>query len=258
MAEEPESGTLKSGSKLLEVINVLQELNGASVSEVSDYLDVGKGHIHKYLKTLETNGYADNSNGVYELSFKFISHSEHVKMNDYLCTVGESRVQELADEVEDVVKLSVKNRNKSIVVASENDLNLFQDRYMPGQESYLHQSAPGKAILAKLPDEDIREYIRTTGLPSREPPTITDEKTLWEQIESIREHDYAISLGEWDSRVNGIGAAVHTENSGTIVAINVLGPATRLTHDKLIEEYSGRLLQITSQMNLKVSEVSDE
>lgn len=254
MNNDRQRGTLQSGQRLFEVVETLQKQGGAGVTELADHFGVNRGYIHKYLKTLESNGYVVNNDGNYTLSFKFVAHAEHVKTQSELYNLTEDRVKELANDVDNVVKFSVRQSDKSIVVLSENDENLFSEKYMLGRMSSLHQSAPGKAMLAELPDDEIRRIILENGLPAREDNTITDENRLWKEIKDIRAQGVAVSIGEWDHRINGIGAAIANPKTGTLGAINIAGPAKQHSREQLISEYRHKILQVTSQLELKLSE----
>lgn len=253
MGEVDRSGTIKSGEQMLEVIQALQELNGAGVTELGDFLGRDKSHVHKYLKTLEKMKYVDNTDGEYALSFMFITHAEHVKKQSKLCQVAKNRIEKLSNNVDDVVKFSVKQGNYSIGVYINNDSNMFQVNFLPGRREYLHQSAPGKAMLAEQSDDRIREYVEETGLPSREDSTITSAAELFEEMDAIRERGFAISSGEWHEKINGIGAVI-VEPTGNVGAINIFGPATSLSEEYLIDEYGDDILRITSQIEHKVEQ----
>ncbi|WP_049935628.1 IclR family transcriptional regulator [Haloplanus natans] len=246
-------GTIKSGEQLLEVVQALQKLGGAGVTELGEYLDMEKSHVHKYLKTLEQTKYVDNTDGEYALSFMFITHAEHVKKQSKLCQVAKNRVEKMANNVDDVVKFSVKQGNYSIGVYINNDSNMFQVNFLPGRREYLHQSAPGKAMLAEESDERIRAYVEETGLPPREDDTVTTAEELFAEVSTIRDRGFAISSGEWHEKINGIGAVI-TGPTGKVGAINVFGPAASLPEEYLIEEYGDDLLRITSQIEHKVEQ----
>ena len=253
MAHNSTQGTIQSGRRLLRVVQALQELDGATVTELADHFDMHRSHVHKYLKTLENSGYVNNDDGVYELSFLFITHGEYVRHRNRLCEVAQDRIEELGDRVEIVVKLSVRQGDHTIVVFSRNEEKMFSGKLMPGKKSYLHQTAPGKAMLAELSDEEISRYVQETGLPGRNENTITDPDVLWEEVQSIRSREYAVSTGEWNATINGVGVSIISPD-GTLGAINICGPATGHPDDYLVDEYTGNLSQITSQIEHKLAQ----
>jgi DNA-binding IclR family transcriptional regulator len=246
-------GTIKSGYRLFRVIEALQELEEARVSELAEYCDMNSSHIHKYLKTLENAGYATNNEGLYELSFLFVNHAERVKCNSALYQEGKKRVDQLANEIGDVIKLSVRQGDQSIVVYSKNDENIFFDGFMPGKMNYLHHTSPGKAILAEFSDDELEKYIEETGLLPRNKNTITDPTSFREEIAAIRDRGFAISEGEWNTEINGISSSIRcaTEPLG---AINILGPANTHSNEQLITEYANEVRQIASQIEYKLAQ----
>lgn len=252
---DTEFNTIQSGECLLEVTQALQELDGAGVTELAEFLDMHKSNVHKYLKTLEKKKYVAQNGTKYQLSFRFTTHAEYVKRQSDLYQIAQKRINEMADKIDDVIKFSVLNGNYSIGVYIVNDSNLFEMDFLPGRREYLHQSSPGKAMLAELPDNRVRQYIQESGLPDREPETITETEELFAELSLIRDRGFSIGNREWHQKISGIGAAV-VSSSGKIGAINIFGPTASLSEDYLIDKYSDQLVRITSQMEHKIEQRS--
>ncbi len=114
-----------------------------------------------------------------------------------------------------------------------------------GRPVPLHAGAAGRAILAGLPEEEIRALIGTAPLPAVTPNTIRDPAEILDRAASDRNRGYTVSTEE---RVSG-GASVaspffdHTNRcQGSVV---FTAPLTRFDPDRSDE--IGRAVAATAR-----------
>ena len=84
-------------------------------------------------------------------------------------------------------------------------------------------SAIGKAILAALPEEDVRLIAQRTGLPRRMPRTLTTPEALLANLATVRARGWALDDEENATRVRCIGAVVLDHRGEPIGAVSVSG-----------------------------------
>ena len=95
-----------------------------------------------------------------------------------------------------------------------------------GRRVYAHCTGVGKALLAELPDDDVRDLVAAAGMPASTEHTITDVAGLLEELRRIRQRGYAIDDGEQEPGVRCVAVAVPGALGS---AISVSGPASRVT-----------------------------
>ena len=100
-----------------------------------------------------------------------------------------------------------------------------------GAKEYLHATASGKAILAALTKGRVEEIIDQHGLPEITEHTITDEQELFEELEKVRQREYAINDRENRPGMY-TGKAVHRPNGTVLGAISI---GTQVSRIKKIE-----------------------
>lgn len=250
MTTNAATGTVQSCEKLFAVVDGLRELEGAGVTELAEHIGLGKSSTHKYLKTLETNHFVVNDDGHYRLSFKFLTYGGFVRDNNDLCALAEPKAASLAAELDEMVMFSVKSHGRGIIVQIENDEHLFSDPWNVGSKFYLHELAAGKAMLAELTDEEIHDVMATVpGTPEGdEPGSITAE------VGTIREREYALNLTDPDTSINAIGTAVTDPKTGEIGGMSVVGPASRLTEERLESRYADTLLGTANELQFQLQQ----
>ena len=82
-----------------------------------------------------------------------------------------------------------------------------------------------------------REVLRIVrrGLVSYTERTITELEPLLEELARIRRRGYATALGEFEMGLNAVAAPVHDARGNVIAAVDIWGPAFRLTPRRIPE-----------------------
>lgn len=92
---------------------------------------------------------------------------------------------------------------------------------MPGRELWLHAAASGKAVLAFQPPGRVRQLV--PSLPALTDRTVTDYKTLEEELARVRASGVATCEGEDVVGFGGIACPIHLPDLGVIYAVAVTG-----------------------------------
>jgi hypothetical protein len=96
-----------------------------------------------------------------------------------------------------------------------------------GSEFGMHNSAPGKAVLAELPSEAVERILDLRGLPATTEETLTTREGLREELEAISERGYATNDEELQSGFRSVGAPVRHSDGTVLGALSIGGPAYR-------------------------------
>lgn len=229
---------MSSVLRAFEVIDVLWETGGAGPSAVARQMDIPKSTAHIYLQTLSNTEYVVNDDGTYSLSYQFLGTGSRLKHRNRLYQAAESLLEELAESTGELVTLVIEEDGKSVILHLVRGNNSLDLGMYPGMITPLHSNATGKVLLAFLPSDRTDAIVDNYGLERVTERTITDEATLYNELETIRENGYAI---DWDQQVTGMGIVgapivVDGELEG---AVGVACPTGRLQEDS----YQQTLLQ---------------
>src|ERR1041384_3718749 len=91
-----------------------------------------------------------------------------------------------------------------------------------GKSDAPHATATGKAMLAWLPEDDMRR-----GLPRFTANTITEWPALIEALRHVRRNGYAMDDEEYQPGVICVGAPIRDHNGAVVGAISASTPAMR-------------------------------
>ena len=121
-----------------------------------------------------------------------------------------------------------------------------------------HCSAAGRAILAHLPDQEIRAIIKRNGMPRFTSLTIGKYADLMNVLDLTRHQGYASDSGELEIGLSGIAAPVFMRGSDLVAAIGIAGPSARFLGEELtkkialIQDFAVRL---SKALGRRVSEL---
>ncbi len=140
----------------------------------------------------------------------------------------------LARATRETTGLGVLDGDQLLTVAQADGPNLVAMGDWTGRLVPLHSVAGGKVLLASLPEREILRLVRR-GLDSFTDRTITQLEPLLEELARVRRRGYATAFGEYDTGLNAIAAPVHDARGQVIAAVDVWGPAFRVTPRRVPE-----------------------
>ena len=100
-----------------------------------------------------------------------------------------------------------------------------------GMRICFNASAPGKAMLAFLPQEERDRRLSSIKFKKFNSRTITDKKSFSEELEKVRASGYSVDNGEEIEGVNCVGAPVFDAHGYPIAAIWITGPRERVNEN---------------------------
>jgi IclR family acetate operon transcriptional repressor len=105
----------------------------------------------------------------------------------------------------------------------------------------------GKALLAGVPDDEVRALLSRTGMPAATEKTITTPEGFLAALEDVRRTGYAVDDNEQEIGVRCL--AVSVPESPTAAAISISGPAGRVT-----EEATEKIVPVLQQIARELSQ----
>jgi DNA-binding IclR family transcriptional regulator len=202
------------------------EHDGLSLSEIANRVGLARSTVHRLVRALEQERFvvAASPNGGYRLGPVLASLA--LSAGRDLALVIHPYLVELSRELNETVDLAVL----------EHDHVLFIDQAAPAPQRLhavsavgavfpVHCTANGKALLARMPDQDVIRLL-PRKLASLTPHTITTTSKLLEELAVVRQTGVAYDREEHTLGICAIGAAL-SATDGPLAAITVPLPAQR-------------------------------
>lgn len=235
----------------IEVIEAIEDLNGASLTELATTLDMATSTIHDYLNTLENADYITKKDGEYQIGLIFYKHGMRAKRATGLVDISVPILDNVAEKSGERVWLVVEEHGKSVLLEGATGENAVPMEADIGDRVDIHSVAGGKAILAHQDREYVQQVIEQQGLTQRTKHTITDEEEFLEELENVRENGFAVNQEESVTGLQSVSVPIQRDGKA-IAAISIAGPANRLTDERINNQYSTLLLEASNEIELKL------
>lgn len=218
---------VQSVDRAIDVLEAMTELGGAAtLSELAATTGLALPTIHRLVRTLVSRGYARQA------------PSRRYTLGPNLIRLGESagrqfgagarpHLEQLARELGETANLAMIDRDMAVYVAQASSAHSMRMFTEVGRRVYGHCTGVGKAVLAQLPDEEVREIVARVGMPASTDASITDLGQLLEELGRVRELGWAMDDGEQEVGVRCF--AVPVPGAPTPTAVSVSGPSARVT-----------------------------
>lgn len=144
-----------------------------------------------------------------------------------------SEIVRLAEETAETVHLAVLDIPDVVYidkVESQQRIRMFSSI---GKRGPAYCTGVGKAILAFLTPEDLREVLDQITYEAYTKNTIVDETSLLSQLEEIRDRGYSLDLEEHELGILCVAAPVFDHRGLVAAAVSVTGPSFRFTKKRL-------------------------
>ncbi|MXV62636.1 helix-turn-helix domain-containing protein [Natronorubrum sp. JWXQ-INN-674] len=248
----PESGGIQAVDRAFDIVEALNELDGAGVSELANYVGLPKSTVHNHLSTLERAEYVVRENGSYRTSLKFLQISETARNQHELYQVARSEVDQLVEKTGEISALMTEEHGRSVFIYRSRGPEAARIDTCIGDRVPIHCTALGKAILAFLPEERRNEIIDRHGLPEVTRNTISDREVLAEELETIREEQIAYDDEERLNGLRSVAAPILDGTDSVIGSISVAGPTHRMQGERFNTELPETVLGVANVIELNI------
>lgn len=230
---------IQSVERALDLLETLsEEPDGLSLMELSVRTGLHVSTCHHLLATLFNRGYViqDPRTKFYMLGNRVLhlqtGRSHHIDL------VKEARpiLRDLNQDTRETVHLAVLEANDLVTLTKLEALHAVKvDNGFVGKSDAAHATATGKAILAFLSETQVVEIIHAKKMKAFTERTITDPRSLLEELKRVRELGYAIDNEEFQPGVYCVGAPVRNHVGKVVASISCSVPLMRLASARLIE-----------------------
>lgn len=235
----PEEKTVNSIIRAVNILKIISEGNN-QLSVISKSLQLGKGTVHRILKTLEETGLVkqDPINRCYFLGPLVLSLSASTEIvHHFLVYCSYEELKHLRDLSHETVNLQIRMGLQRVCIGEVESQEAI--KYISGKGSVhpLYLGSAGKLLLAEMTDDEVRIILNQVAFDPVCTNTIVDKTVMLKEIDKIRKQGYALSFSE---RIKGSASiSVPIRNYACPVALNVLGLENRFdegSRDRCLNE----------------------
>ncbi len=239
---ERETGPSKSLQKALRILIYMgEQAPEAGVTQLASELGLTKATVHRLLNTMERFELIEkNAEGErYRLGLKLHQLGNKAVESRTLRSEAHRLLLEMSRRSRETVSLSLPTPGGVICLDRfDSPHTIITVRTPVGAMFPAHCTASGKAVLAYMTEDEIREIVKKRGLQAYTPFTITDLPDLKENLRLIRQRGYAVDHQELERGLSGVAAPVLGAHERVIAGVGIAGPTLRFRGKELAEKVS--------------------
>jgi len=228
---------IDSVDNALRLLLLVAERKRLRLPEASREIDAARSTAHRMLQMLRYHGFVDQDpeSKAYTPGPVLINLGLQVVRELDIRAVARPHLQTLVDELGETVQLFALQGTDVLGIESIESPRMLRIGSRTGMVLPAHATASGRALLAELPTERIRELYPEPRLPALTPGTITSRSRLEEELAITHERGYAVNLGELEPEVGAVSAAIRERRGQAPFAVTVAAPASRLPEARIAE-----------------------
>lgn len=220
------------------------------LTDISAKLGLHKSTAYRLLSLLKKRGLIVScpSSQLYSLGPGLVELAWVVLRQQDLRSVCHPYLERLRQATNETVNLNTRVGDQRVCVEElESEQNIKYSQTV-GLAAPLHVGAPGKALLAFLPASELNALLGELPLTAITPSTLSDPERLRTELSIVQMRGFAISIGERSPGASAVAAPIWNWSGRPVAAISVLGPAQRLTYEKL-QALGPQVMQVAQEIS---------
>lgn len=252
MAEEKETkNPVQSAERIFQVMEMLADNGEMGLMELSTALDLHKSTVHRLLMSLIYMGYAkqDEATQKYMLTYKVINMAGKILDRTDILQVAKPYMERLSDLSGEAVHLVQREGNNILYIYKiEAKIGTIRMVSHVGMIHPMYCSGVGKAIMATLPEPEVRKIWNESIIEKKTEKTITNLAQMQEALAEIKENGYALDDEENEKGVRCIAACLRGYQKEVKYAFSISGPTSRMTRER-VRELSVDVLKVQEELS---------
>jgi IclR family transcriptional regulator, KDG regulon repressor len=235
-----DTSAVKTIDRFVEILDFFAQGHEAvSLTELSDYLNLPKSTLHRFLIGLESHGIVrrDPNDKKWRLGYHLFVWGLAAAESTTLREIARPFMTDLVAASGETAILTVYHDHEVLCIDMIETNHTLRLKMAIGAQRAAHAGASSKVLIAYLPDDEVVAIVKEKGLPKLCTNTITDVNALKAELASIRTRGYADSLEETDPGAWGVATPIRDWRGQVVGAIGLAGPTMRYSSEK-VKQYA--------------------
>jgi DNA-binding IclR family transcriptional regulator len=228
--ESRNAGENQSVMRALGILNLLAAVSEPlGVREIARRLRLPPSNIQRLVKTLAKSGYLEQAESTlrYTIGYRAFQVGNAFVAQNSLFSAVIPELYTLADH-HVTGFLGVRREHSVVYLATVQSEGPISINHRPGSQTHLHSTAMGKALLAEMPDDEVRRLLGEGPLPRLTSRTKIAISSLIGDLRNIRRTGFATSDEENRQGFFSAGAVVRDSRGSAVAVISGAVPTATL------------------------------
>lgn len=231
-------------------LNVLKAFSGIrkvmTISEVADVTGLTRAAARRFLLTYTSLGYMFSDGKNFELTSKALSLGYAYLSSLDITDIAKPYMLRLSNLVNESSSIATIDKNDVVYLMRQQVSRIMTINLGVGTRLPAHVTSMGRIIMAMNDVED--EVLDTFDYQQYTINTIVNKHDLKEELLKIKEQGWALIDQELEAGVRSISAPIFSKDGSVKFAMNIGCQSSRVSRDKLINDFLPHLLEVTSEI----------
>jgi DNA-binding IclR family transcriptional regulator len=211
--------------------------DGRTASEIARELGLPHNSVSRITETMHLRGwlYRREDDRRFTLTNR-VADLTRPQVNDRsLVFCAWDSLKRLRDDTGETAQLTTLAENKLLVLEQCESDHAIKVSGRIGMRVPAYSSAPGKAILAHLPETDLTTFLANVKLKGFTPTTCSSQRKLLANLRQTRDDGFATDHAEGLEGIHRVAAVILDNYQYPIAALTVIAPSFRLPKSRFAE-----------------------
>jgi IclR family pca regulon transcriptional regulator len=214
----------------LEVMRGFSREKRMSIAQLSQKTGIPRASVRRCLYTLAQLGYVGTDDGrSYALRPKVLGLGHAYLSSTPLVIAAQPFLDRVSEAVNESCSLATLDGEDILYLARSVTSRIISVTLNVGSRLPAHCTSIGYVLLANLPDKDLDLFLEKAELKAYTERTITSPEKLREQLEQVRQANYAIADRLMEIAVRSIAVPVRNAGGAVVAGMNVIVEAGRVS-----------------------------
>ena len=226
---------------------------GKSSSEIARALELPVNTVGRITETMTNRGWLSRreDDRRYVLTNR-VADLTRPQVNDKSLTLCSwNGLRDLRDQTGETTQLAVMNDRKCTILEQCVSNQAIKVSGQLGMRVPAYSCAPGKSILTKLPETELKDYLKVVTLRKFTRQTLATRSSLLQGLQETESLGYAVDLAEGLEGIHCVASVILDDYHYPVGAITIIAPAFRMPPERF-EEMGKACIEHASQIRKKL------
>ncbi|UIN20768.1 IclR family transcriptional regulator domain-containing protein [Herbaspirillum frisingense] len=221
-----------------------------TIAQISQKTGIPRAAVRRCLHTLKQLGYADSDVNNFSLRPKILTLGYSYLSSTPLTVSAQPYLNNISRTLGESCSLAVLDDNEVLYVARSATSRVMSVALNTGSRLPAYCTSLGRAMLAHLPDDQLKAYFDKVKLRALTEKTVVSQKRLRDILAGVRENGYAVIDEELEVGLRSIAVPVRGASGNVLAALNVGAQAARVSRQQMEEEILPVLLRGAQELSV--------
>jgi len=221
-----------------------------TIAQISQKTGIPRAAVRRCLHTLKQLGYADSDVNNFSLRPKILTLGYSYLSSTPLTVSAQPYLNNISRTLGESCSLAVLDDNEVLYVARSAASRVMSVALNTGSRLPAYCTSLGRAMLAHLPDDQLKAYFEKVKLRALTEKTVVSQKRLRDILAGVRENGYAVIDEELEVGLRSIAVPVRGASGNVLAALNVGAQAARVSVAQMEEDILPVLLRGAQELSV--------